>query len=131
MRKIILIFCLGFSFLKTNAQQVDLRIREILGEKLQEILTNEPQKIRSLTDLLENRLSVVEIPVNPKEDYIKLSTVPLLNKYNPALTRDITFDPATFNPLKYSLNFFSTKTEVYRIDNTNYLIMIKPQTFNK
>jgi hypothetical protein len=129
MRKLIVIFCLGFSFLKTNAQDVDLRIQEMLGEKLQETLTNEPQRIRAFAELLETRLSVVKMPVNPKEDYVKLSTVPLLNKYNSALTRDGAFDPATFNPLKYNLNFFSTKTEVYRIDNTDYIIMIKPQTF--
>lgn len=129
MRKLIMMLCLGFSFLKTNAQEVDLRIQEMLGEKLQETLANEPQRIKAFTELLENRLSVVKIPVNPKEDYVKLSTVPLLNKYNPALTRDAAFDPATFNPLKYNLNFFSTKAEVYRIDNTDYIIMIKPQTF--
>jgi hypothetical protein len=35
--------------------------------------------------------------------------------------------PDTFNVLKYDLNFFSNASFFYRIDNTDYLIVIKSQ----
>jgi hypothetical protein len=111
------------------AQQVNPKIQEVYGDKTQEILQNEPERVKIFTDLLENRIKIV-LEVSVGEDkYPKLSLFSLLNKYNPNLTRDSAFDLNTFNPLKYNLNFFSTKTEVYRIDNTDYLIVIKPQAF--
>jgi hypothetical protein len=111
------------------AQQIDPKIQEVYGDKMQEVMQNDPERIKSYNDLLNNRLKVLEIPVNEKETYPKLSAMGLLNKYNPNIKRDASFDINTFNPLKYDLNFFSTKTEVYRVDNTDYLIVIQPQTF--
>ena len=116
-------------FLKTNAQQIDHRIQEVYGEKATEIAQNEPERIKALTDLLNNRIKIIESPVVGEDKYPKLSEAPLLNKYNPSLQRDLVFDPLNFNPLKYSLNFFSSKSEIYRVDNTKYLIAISAQSF--
>ena len=115
----------------SEAQQANAKIQEVYGDKYQEISTNDPERIKLLSDLLENRIKIVEVSSVGEDKYPKLSSVALLNKYNPNLTRDVAFDVNTFNPLKYNLNFFSTKTEVYRIDNTDYLLVIQPQTINK
>lgn len=129
--------CIVFAFLflfflninQSFSQQINPKIQEVFGSKTQEILNNNPEQIKLFTELLENRLKIVELPLSSVEDkYIKLSTMPLLNKYNPSLTRDVVFDINTFNPLKYNLNFFSNKVEVYRIDNTDYVIVINPQS---
>lgn len=121
---------LFFVFLNTNistAQETNAKIQEVYGDKTQELVINDPERLSFLTDLLENRIKVIEMPANEKKAYTKLSTMPLVNKYNAAIKRDFIFDPNNFNPLKYDLIFSSKKTEVYQIDNTNYFIVIQPQ----
>ena len=44
------------------------------------------------------------------------------------LKRDEGFDPNNFNALKYNMNFFNSQALVYRVDNTDYIIVIKPQS---
>ncbi len=110
-----------------NAQQVNAKIQEVYGNKTQELVVNDQERLAFLTDLVENRINVIESPLTLNDKYTKLSTAALVNKYNNSLTRDVSYDPNTFNPLKYDLNFSSKKAEIYRIDNTNYLIVIQPQ----
>ena len=111
-----------------NAQQVNAKIQEVYGVKTQEMVTNDPERLALLIDLLENRIKIVESVIGSNEKYPKLSEVAIVNKYNPSLTRDVVFDPLTFNPLKYNLNILPVTPAVYRVDNTNYLIVIQPQT---
>ena len=121
---------LFMSFIGINnafSQEINPKIQELLGDKTQEIVQNDPERIKVYNDLLENRIKIIESPVVGEDKYAKLSTVPLANKYNPAMQRDIVFDPATFNPLKYSMNFFTSQTQIYRVDNTDYLIVIHQQ----
>lgn len=79
-----------------------------------------------------DRISRVEIktkPISTGEPYTLLSSVILLNKYNPELKRDNAqnFDPTDFNPLKYNFAFYAKTDQIYRVDNTNYIIVIHPQ----
>jgi hypothetical protein len=113
------------------AQQINPKIQEVYGNMTEQIAQNEPDRIKALNDLLENRIKIIESPAISEDKYIKLSTVTLLNKYNPSLSRDTVFDTLNFNPLKYNFNFFSKTASVYRVDNTNYLIIIEPQTLTK
>ena len=135
MRNILYTFLTSF-FIVVNinviiAQQINFRIQEVYGDKTQELVFNDPIRLAFLNDLLENRIKIIESPAVGEDKYIKLSTVTLLNKYNPSLSRDVVFDTLNFNPLKYNFNFFSKTASVYRVDNTNYLIVIKPQTLKK
>lgn len=114
-----------------NAQQVNAKIQEVYGDKTQELVINDPIRLDFLNDLLDNRIQIIESPLNDNEKEPKLSSIELLNKYNPALKRDVDFDPLSFNPLKYNFNFFPKAASVYRVDNTNYLIVIKAQTLKK
>ena len=114
-----------------NAQQINSKIEEVYGSSLQQIMQNDSERIKLLTDLLENRIRIVQVASVGDDKYPKLSEVALLNKYNSGLKRDVVFDPNNFNPLKYNLNFFSLKTEAYRVDNTDYVIVINPQTISK
>lgn len=108
-------------------QQIDPKISEVYGNKTQEIFQNDPDRLKALTDLLNNRIKIVESPVNGDDKYTKLSSISLLNKYNSNLKRDVVFNPNTFNPLKYNLNFFTTEVQIYRVDNTDYIIVIDTQ----
>ena len=110
-----------------NAQQVNAKIQEVYGDRTQELVINDQERFSFLSDLVENRIKVIESPITENDKYPKLSTVALINKYNSSLARDASYDPNTFNPLKYDLKFSSKKVEIYRIDNTDYLIVIQPQ----
>lgn len=131
MKKILLsgFFISFFSFLNAQ-QQIDARIQEVYGSKTQEMVANNPELLNFLNNLLNNRIKIQEeenIKIDSK--YPKLSQVQLLNKYNPSLTRDDVFNPKTFNPLKYNFEISSNSlTKVYHVDNTNYLIVIEPQS---
>jgi hypothetical protein len=127
----ILLFILFTFFVNFNnsyGQQINPKILEIYGDKTQSLVIDEPQHLERLNDLLDNRIKIIESQISGEEKNVKLSQVALLNKYNPYLTRDIAFDPLNFNPLKYDFNFFPKSTAVYRVDNTNYIIVIQPQT---
>jgi hypothetical protein len=111
-----------------SAQEIDSKIKEVFKDAPDDYLNSDPVRITFLTELLNTRISIIESPVNEKEAYKKLSEVPLLNKYNASLTRDLVFDPLNFNPLKYNFEISSsTAVMAYRVDNTNYIIVIKPQ----
>ncbi len=123
-------FVLLFIIVGTNiaySQYINPKVKEMYCESIKRITLTDSLRINVFNDLIENRIKIIESPFDDREKYIKLSSVSLLNKYNPALVRDEFFDINTFNPLKYNLNFFSSKTEVYRIDRTNYVIVIVPQ----
>ena len=134
MRKIVktLLFATMLITVNATAQDIDPKIKEVYGESESQALRNNPDRLERLTDLLNNRIKILEVPVEGKEKCPKLSQMELITRYNSNLTRDVVFDPATFNPLKYNLNFFSTTSNVvYRVDNTNYLIVIEPQSTQK
>lgn len=126
-----ILFVVFFNINKSSAQNFNPKIQAVYGDKMQEFAQNNPEHIARLNDLLDNRIKVIESPASAEDKYIKLSSVEILNKYNPDLKRDLDYDPITFNPLKYNLDFFSNSPVVYRIDNTDLLIVITPQTLNK
>lgn len=78
------------------------------------------------------RVFVVKTNAALLESYVNLSTIQVRNKYNSALVNDYErFNVSTFNPLKYFFNFYSPVQMNYRIDNTDYMIVIVPaQTTN-
>jgi hypothetical protein len=122
-----LLFMFFISINNSYSQQLNSKIQELLGDKAQEIMQNDPERIKAYNDLLDNRIKIVESPIVGEDKYTKLSTVSLQNKYNPSITRDLVFDPNNFNPLKYGMNFFTSEVQIYRVDNTDYLIVIQQQ----
>jgi hypothetical protein len=75
-----------------------------------------------------NRINVITEPYQSTENYKLLSTVPFKNKCNPAMVRDeLNFNPSDFNPLKYFLNWYPDTVTKYRVDNTDYVIVVHPK----
>jgi len=75
-----------------------------------------------------SRIAVITETYQPAENYKLLSTVPFKNKCNPAMQRDeVNFIPSNFNPLKYFLNWHPKVITKYRVDNTNYVIVVYPK----
>jgi hypothetical protein len=107
----------------TNKENVQLQ--EVYGEMLQDYVLNNPQRLKDIKNILRNRVSVVELP-NFKKEVTLLSQVPLFSNYNKNLSRK-RFDKDTFNPLKYNFDFYSKDTKMYRVNHTNFYIIIKSQ----
>ena len=62
-----------------------------------------------------------------KKPFPLLSQVKLFDAFNKNIHRDKVFNPNNFNPLKYKLSFYSRNGATYKVDNTNYYIIIKSQ----
>ena len=116
---------------QAQVEPVNPKIIEVFADKTQELILDNPDRLALYNDFLENRVKVIESQKSGDDKFIKLSSVSLMNKYNATLTRDLVFDPNNFNPLKYALDILPKTTMIYRVDNTNYLIVIQPQTLNK
>ncbi len=72
------------------------------------------------------RVEVITLAEYGSENYLPLSSVPLKNKCNSALTYDsgANFNPENFNALKYFFNFYSQTDQAYLVDNTSYIVLI-------
>ncbi|WP_347922520.1 hypothetical protein [Pontimicrobium sp. SW4] len=103
-------------------------LTDIYGETLQKNVLDNPQRLKSIKNILRNRVEILNLPNYPK-DYKLLSQVPLFDKYNTSLKRE-KFKKAKFNPLKYNFDFYAKQAQVFRVDNTDYYIIIKSQHQN-
>lgn len=103
-------------------------IKEVYKSSAKAIVFDDNQFLKDIKHLLRNRVVIYE-DNNPKTQKKAklLSEIELFNTYNKNLQRDKTFNPSTFNPLKYKLDFFAKGTYVYRVDDTNYFIQITSQ----
>ncbi|MCS4237542.1 hypothetical protein M2306_002412 [Myroides gitamensis] len=120
---------LGFSLrAQDRTTTLDPRIAEVYRDNKQ--LLSEA-RVNALMQLLNERVEIKEEAFVSGEKHQLLSTVPLFNKYNTALTRDVTFDLNTFNVLKYNLAFFENRDALYRVDNTNFVIIIHQQAYRR
>lgn len=106
----------------------ELQLKAVYGDNLQEYILSKPQRLKAVKNILRNRVEIIEFS-DPKDqkDCELLSEVSLFNYYVKDLKRDFVFNKNTFNPLKYNFNFYSRGSHMYRVDNTNYFILIKSQ----
>ena len=122
-------FC---SFQNTNTQtaytreQITTFIREVFVDQADVLVLNSTSGRFELIEKFLYRFKMVNQPQYAEKKYPLLSSLPLLNKYNPNLSRDRIVNPNTFNPLKYHFPMVSKKKEIYRVDNTDYVIIIEP-----
>ena len=103
-------------------------IREVYKDYSNSDVLSRPQRLRSVKNVLRNRIKIFKENSKDLSKLTKLSKVPLFSAYNNNLKRDIIFNPKTFNPLKYQFDFYSNQsTKHYRVDNTNYIITVFAQ----
>lgn len=70
----------------------------------------------------------VEVKKWDGQNYPFVETIDLKNKYNPNLKYDFgsNFKPTNFNPLKYQFDFYQNSKTIYRVRDTDYMIVIHP-----
>ena len=104
------------------------QLTEVYGDQLQSLILNRPQRLKDVKDILRNRVKIGLASDNEKSRFAPLlSTVPLFKNYNTKLQRDGSFDKNNFNPLKYQFDFHGFSFSMFRIDNSDYVVMIIPQ----
>lgn len=110
-----------------NSEEL-LMITEVYGDYAQQYVFDKPEKLKNVKNILRNRVKIYEENIKDLSDLNKLSQVALFDTFNNKLKRDIPFKPNTFNPLKYDFNYNSRdKSKRYRVDNTNYVIVVYSQ----
>ena len=134
---LLLIFCSSLSYgqseqdNKYSDQFIENCIREVFQDKADELVFNRKSRYDSYLDLFKNRLRIdkTDMAKIEKAGYTKLSDVPLQKKYNANIRRDAGMNPTKINVLKYLCNFNPIgKPAIYHIDNTNYIIIVKPMS---
>ena len=102
------------------------KLQEVYDQNLKDQILDRPIRIKDIKDIFRNRVYIYQENIKNLSDIGLLSEVALFDIYNKKIIRPV-FDRNNFNPLLYNFNFFSKLTQTYRVDNTNYLIVIKPR----
>lgn len=104
-------------------------IRQVYVAQGQSQIAPDTRRYAYMKELYLNRITYVAYdPVKIKAlKYTKLSQMPINDTYNKGLSRDVTFDVNTFNPFKYKINYYKKETQRFLIDNSNYVMIIRPQ----
>ncbi len=102
------------------------KLEEVYDQNLKDQILDRPIRIKDIKDILRNRVYIYQENIKDLSDIGLLSELALFNIYNKNIIRPV-FDINNFNPLLYNFNFFSKLKQTYRVDNTNYLIVIKPR----
>jgi hypothetical protein len=76
--------------------------------------------ITDIKDILRNRVSI------ELENIKDISHLPLLSSLNFKVKTK--FDLRNFNPLLYDFDFQSKTQKMFRVDDTNYIIIVKPKS---
>lgn len=107
-------------------EQIQAFIREVYqGQADQLFFGADHHRLDMVTDFL-HRIQYLPISNSLQKKIPLLSELEFNNKDNPALTKDVVFDPKTFNPLKYGFTMAARTQLLVRVDHSDYIISIKP-----
>tara|TARA_A100001011_G_C14284783_1_gene833138 strand:+ start:161 stop:598 length:438 start_codon:yes stop_codon:yes gene_type:complete len=102
----------------------NLEIKKIEAAFQDELYLNRIYSSKSLItdikDILRNRVSI------ELENIKDISHLPLLSSLNFKVKTK--FDLRNFNPLLYDFDFQSKTQKMFRVDDTNYVIIVKPKS---
>lgn len=127
MKKIIILFAFILNISLLKAQTVDDKISEVYGDVNGAFFRGNVGLYSQFQNLLQNRIKIEQMPYENGEKFTKISSLTINNKYNNALAHAPFINTESFNPLKYNMDFFAKTTKIYRIDNTNLIVVIDPQ----
>ena len=88
-------------------------------ETFKKIISNKAIE-KNIKDILRNRVQILKKKFISSENIPKLSSVSNLKV-------SIVFNQKKFNPLLYDIDFESLKSQIYRVDGTDFIINIIPK----
>ena len=113
---------------KPTESQIAEYIDEAYKGHANQLIYSKPNRLRDTQNLLIERITIFRSSKKGIQGTL-ISKMPLFNKFNGDLKRDLNIDPSNFNPLKYDLDFYSGYGHIYRMDGTDLYLKISPQTF--
>ena len=108
----------------TNSELAKLKMA--YGNQLENQILDRPVRVKDIKDILRNRVIIYQENIKNLSKIQLLSQVSVFTIYNDKISIPV-FDKNNFNPLLYNFNFFSKTKQIYRVDNTNFIIVIKPR----
>ena len=111
---------LGESVANPLTKQEIRLIKSALSEEAYYRIINIKALEQNIKDILRNRVQILTKKYFPSEKFPKLSSIS--NSNSPKV-----FIKNKFNPFLYDFNFESFKSQIYRVDGTDYLINIIPR----
>lgn len=115
---------------KPNPADFDRFIAQVYTGSGADFISPDTRRYAYMKELFENRITYVKgdaEKLDMDSSLAMLSEVPMYNDYNRGLSRDASFDPLRFNPFKYKFDYYSADKLIYRVDGSEYLIIIHPQ----
>ena len=100
------------------------KLKYIYGDQLKKYVLDKPSRVKDIKHILRNRVVIQNEDVKDISNYPLLSTVSIFDVFNNSIQFPL-FNKDNFNPLIYNFNFNSKTRLIYRVDNTDYLIVIK------
>jgi hypothetical protein len=100
------------------------KLEYVYGKDLQKHILNRPSRVLDIKDIFRNRFFIQKEDVKDISNYPLLSTVLVFDIFNKGMEIPM-FTLDNFNPLVYNFNFNSKSRLIYRVDNTQFLIIIK------
>jgi hypothetical protein len=100
------------------------KLKYIYGDQLKKYVLDKPSRVKDIKHILRNRVVIQNEDVKDISNYPLLSTISVFDVFNNSIQFPL-FNKDNFNPLIYNFNFNSKTRLIYRVDNTNYLIVIK------
>ncbi len=114
--------------LTTESAHIQTHLPALVSVYGETWIADNPDAVTALEECFNKRISYLVEPLSVNDKYPLLSSFPLMNKVNPAITaiNYSQFSPETFVPITYNLPFFSDLKQVIRVDGTDYIIVIEP-----
>lgn len=114
---------------KPEPANFDRFISEVYTNQGASQITPDTRRYAFMQTFINERITYVQYDPKKLEvlNYVKLSQIPLYDTYNKSLQRDMSFNPASFNPFKYQFEFYGPQKQYIHVDNSNYVIVITPQ----
>jgi len=121
------VFSFSQNKLKTTFTSTEIKdfVIEVFQNEANELVFNSNSKrLQLITVFLNRQFSIAYHPQYSGKKFKQLSGLGINNKYNKNLSIDQSYNPRTFNPLKYKFPLSSKSKEMYRIGRTDYIITI-------
>lgn len=112
---------------KYSDQYIEDCIREVFQDQADVLVLNSNSiRYSFMSNFIKNQVTVEYHPEYKGKGFVSTNSLPLNNKYNAKIKRDIFYSSSTFNPLKYQFSMNPNKKTIYRIGTTDYLMIISP-----
>ena len=103
-------------------------IIEIFQEKADKLVFNSnSMRYTLMRNFIKHNVIVEYHPEFQGKGFESTNSLPLQNKYNSAIQRDQSYQIGVFNPLRYAISMSPNKKMMYRIADSDYIMIISPK----